>query len=198
MNSPIIYTDKELVEGLACNNNAVITEIYRLYQPMLKKWMITRGGSETDAYDVFQEGLVVLYEKANDESFILTSKLSTYLFAICKRIWFKKSQQSAYFNSIDDNKDSEDDSDDYLGSYDEDVNSHFEKEAQFDKLEKAMEALGNPCSGLLKAFYIEEKSMQEIATAFGYTNAENAKTQKYKCLTRLKKIFFDSKNAFKL
>jgi hypothetical protein len=32
--------------------------------------------------------------------------------------------------------------------------------------------------------------MQMIADDFGYTNAENAKTQKYKCLMRLKKIFF--------
>ena len=32
--------------------------------------------------------------------------------------------------------------------------------------------------------------MPEIAEAFGYTNADNAKTQKYKCLVRLKKIFF--------
>jgi hypothetical protein len=32
--------------------------------------------------------------------------------------------------------------------------------------------------------------MQEIAAAFGYTNADNAKNQKYKCLVRLKKIFF--------
>jgi hypothetical protein len=32
--------------------------------------------------------------------------------------------------------------------------------------------------------------MQEIATSFGYTNSENAKNQKYKCLMRLKKLFF--------
>ena len=32
--------------------------------------------------------------------------------------------------------------------------------------------------------------MQEIAAEFGYTNADNAKTQKYKCLLRLKKLFF--------
>mgnify|MGYP007089529830 CR=1 FL=1 len=32
--------------------------------------------------------------------------------------------------------------------------------------------------------------MQEIAADFGYTNSDNAKTQKYKCLVRLKKIFF--------
>ena len=32
--------------------------------------------------------------------------------------------------------------------------------------------------------------MNEIAGSFGYTNADNAKTQKYKCLVRLKKLFF--------
>jgi hypothetical protein len=33
--------------------------------------------------------------------------------------------------------------------------------------------------------------MDEIAEKFGYTNADNAKTQKYKCLQRLKKYFFE-------
>jgi len=31
--------------------------------------------------------------------------------------------------------------------------------------------------------------MIEIAADFGYTNSDNAKNQKYKCLMRLKKIF---------
>ena len=32
--------------------------------------------------------------------------------------------------------------------------------------------------------------MNEISDKFGYTNSDNAKNQKYKCLQRLKKIFF--------
>jgi hypothetical protein len=50
--------------------------------------------------------------------------------------------------------------------------------------------MGEPCKGILNAFYLENKSMTEIATHFGYTNAENAKTQKYKCLNRIRKLFF--------
>jgi hypothetical protein len=39
--------------------------------------------------------------------------------------------------------------------------------------------------------------MQEIAINFGYTNTDNAKTQKYKCLNRLRKLFFNkSENEF--
>ena len=58
-------------------------------------------------------------------------------------------------------------------------------------MNKAINSLGEPCKSLLEAFYLKKKNMQEIATVFGYTNAENAKNQKYKCLMRLKKIFFD-------
>ena len=53
-----------------------------------------------------------------------------------------------------------------------------------------MGGLGEPCKSLLEAFYLKKKSMQEIAGSFGYTNSENAKNQKYKCLMRLKKLFF--------
>jgi hypothetical protein len=57
-------------------------------------------------------------------------------------------------------------------------------------MEKAMAKIGEPCKSLLEAFYINKKQMQEIALEFKYTNADNAKTQKYKCLVRLKKLFF--------
>ena len=37
--------------------------------------------------------------------------------------------------------------------------------------------------------------MVEITDKFGYSNADTAKTQKYKCMNRLKKIFFTMYNA---
>ena len=56
----------------------------------------------------------------------------------------------------------------------------------------SLENLGEPCSTLLKDFYVHKLSMEEISEKFGYTNADNAKTQKYKCLQRLKRYFFES------
>jgi hypothetical protein len=41
---------------------------------------------------------------------------------------------------------------------------------------------------------LNKKGMQELASEFGYTNADNAKNQKYKCLMRLKKLFFSQYN----
>ncbi len=37
-------------------------------------------------------------------------------------------------------------------------------------------AIGGPCKSLLEAYYLQKKSMPEIAEFFGYTNADNAKT----------------------
>jgi len=56
-------------------------------------------------------------------------------------------------------------------------------------MEKSLKNLGEPCKSLLEAYYHQKKNMVEIAASFGYTNADNAKNQKYKCLMRLKKLF---------
>ena len=182
----VFYTDTELLTGLATGNREAVAAIYKLYHTVLTKWILSRGGLEADAEDVFQEALVVLFEKAKSPEFCLTCKLSTYLFAVSKRLWFKKMERSANYYSLNTDGDEEKD----FGAYDDDLQEHEEKEARYVQLTKAMEQLGEPCSALLKAFYEEKKNMQDIASLFKYTNAENAKTQKYKCLTRLRKIFF--------
>jgi DNA-directed RNA polymerase specialized sigma24 family protein len=74
-----------------------------------------------------------------------------------------------------------------------DMANHEEKDQQFLLMDKALLQLGEPCKTIIEDFYIHNKSMQDISEKFGYTNADNAKTQKYKCLQRLKKLFFQQK-----
>ena len=154
-------------------------------------WINGAGGDDADAADVFQEAMVVLFEKACSADFRLTCKIGTYVFAICKHLWYKKlAQQKKMPGSLV----IDDDSGGLAGpSYQEDIQVHEEREQHYAQLDLALDALGEPCRSLLQAYYHQEKSMQEIAADFGYTNSENAKNQKYKCLTRLKKIFFNAK-----
>ena len=72
----------------------------------------------------------------------------------------------------------------------EDISIHTEADRQFIQMENALKQLGEPCRTIITDFYIHNRSMQDICTKFGYTNADNAKNQKYKCLQRLKKLFF--------
>ena len=79
-------------------------------------------------------------------------------------------------------------------SVDEDIVAFEKKDAAFAIMDRALNSLGEPCKSLLEGYYINKKGMQELAKDFGYTNADNAKNQKYKCLMRLKKLFFTQYN----
>lgn len=76
----------------------------------------------------------------------------------------------------------------------EDLEIHQKRNAEFAIMDRAMKSLGEPCKSLLEGYYIKKMGMQELAAEFGYTNADNAKNQKYKCLMRLKKLFFSQYN----
>lgn len=45
-----------------------------------------------------------------------------------------------------------------------------------------------PCRSLLFAFYVQNKSMEELAEEMNYKNADTVKNVKYKCLQRLRKL----------
>ncbi|MEY3947383.1 MAG: hypothetical protein RL512_194, partial [Bacteroidota bacterium] len=73
---------------------------------------------------------------------------------------------------------------------DEEIGQHEKRDAEFELMSQAIQRLGEPCKSLLEAYYLRKMNMQDIALQFGYTNSDNAKNQKYKCLMRLKKLFF--------
>jgi RNA polymerase sigma factor (sigma-70 family) len=127
--------------------------------------------------------MIVLYEKSKSGSFELTSQLKTYLYSVCRRLWLKRLQQQQKFipelNNLEETIPVEDD-----------LDQHDQRGGELQMMEKAMMSLGEPCKSLLEAYYLQKKNMTEIAGNFGYTNADNAKNQKYKCLMRLKKLFF--------
>ena len=175
--------ENALLNGLADNDTDAIETIYRDNYPAIKGFIIKNNGYPDDARDIFQEAMIVLFEKAKSDSFVLSCRLQTYLYSVCRRLWLKKLQQQNRFNpSVELNHE--------IVPVEDELELHEQREADFKLMENALQKVGEPCKSLLEAFYIEKKSMPEIAESFRYTNAENAKTQKYKCLVRLKKIFF--------
>jgi RNA polymerase sigma factor (sigma-70 family) len=127
--------------------------------------------------------LIVLYEKVRSGSFELNCQLKTYLYSVSKRLWLKRLSVNTRFVSAAEDLEP-------TFPVDDEVEAHEKRDAEFDMMEKAIASLGEPCKSLLEAYYLKKQNMQVIAAAFGYTNADNAKNQKYKCLIRLKKIFF--------
>lgn len=174
--------ERELLKGLAKSDKKAVETIYKENFNMVQSLIINNNGTVDDARDTFQEAMIVLFEKARSGTFELNCQLKTYVYSVCRRIWLKRLQQlNRYVNEIEGFE---------TVSVEEDIEEHEKRYEEFQLMEKTINNLGEPCKGLIEAYYIQKKNMQEIANQFGYTNADNAKNQKYKCLMRLKKLFF--------
>ncbi len=154
---------------------------------MVQSLIINNNGTYDDARDIFQEAMITLYDKAKSDSFVLTSQIKTYIYSICRRLWLKRLQQMGKYIAPSEILEE-------TVAVEDDIELHEKKNADFVIMDRALNSLGEPCKSLLESFYLQKKGMTEIAAAFGYTNADNAKTQKYKCLMRLKKLFFAQYN----
>jgi RNA polymerase sigma factor (sigma-70 family) len=174
--------EQQLLQGLAQNDRKAIETIYKQHYNMVQSLILNNNGTPDDARDIFQEAMIVLYEKVKSGSFELNCLIKTYLYSVCRRLWLKRLSQlqriSPEVEKLEETVPVE-----------EDLDIHEQKDMDFQTMERSMKNLGEPCKSLLEAYYHQKKSMVEIAVSFGYTNADNAKNQKYKCLMRLKKLF---------
>ena len=179
--------EQALLKGLAINDSKAIETIYKQNYNMVQALILNNSGSYDDARDIFQEAMIALYEKAKDESFVLTCKINTYVYSISRRLWLKRLQQlGRYSNQIESLKETIE--------VEDDIEIQEKRNAEFTIMERALGSLGEPCKGLLEGYYLKKLDMMTLAKEFGYTNADNAKNQKYTCLMRLKKLFFAQYN----
>jgi RNA polymerase sigma factor (sigma-70 family) len=179
-----VSIEQALLKGLAQNDRKAIETIYKQHYGLVQTLILNNSGTEEDAKDIFQEALIVLYEKSVSGNFELNCLIKTYLYSVSRRLWLKRLQQQKRFSAEIENIEE-------VVPVEEDLEGHEKRNNDFQLMEKAMQGLGEPCKSLLESYYLQKKSMLEIAADFGYTNADNAKNQKYKCLMRLKKLYFE-------
>ena len=179
--------EQALLKGLAENDSRAVEALYKSHFGMIQHFVTNNNGSFDDARDIFQEAMITLYEKVQLDNFALTCQIKTYLFSICKNLWLKRLQQMGKYSAPLSAQEE-------TISVEEDLDRFEKKDAAFAIMDRSLNSLGEPCKSLLEEYYLNKKGMQELASQFGYTNADNAKNQKYKCLMRLKKLFFAQYN----
>ncbi len=179
----VYYFDELIVSEIKKKNEVALRELYKSHYPMIVNLIRSNNGTEEEAKDIYQEAVIAFYEKVQQPDFILTCKIKTYLYAVCRRLWLKQlAVKKRYHGNIQETET-------FLGIEEEMVTIE-DNEQRFIRMRESLESLGEPCRGILEDFYMHDLSMEAIRDKFGYTNADNAKNQKYKCLQRLKKLFF--------
>ncbi|MEM9981431.1 MAG: sigma-70 family RNA polymerase sigma factor, partial [Bacteroidota bacterium] len=131
------------------------------------------SGTEEEAKDVFQDALIVFWQKARKNDFQLTSKISTYLYSVCLNLWRKELERKSRLSNEEKDGVTE---------------ITWEKEEKFRLIHQCLGKLGETCRKVLYYYYFDGLSMQDIAEKLGFANADTAKTKKYKCKKELDEI----------
>jgi RNA polymerase sigma factor (sigma-70 family) len=165
--------EKELFERICAGDEKALEVIYKKYYRMMTKMVITNSGTEDEARDIYQDALVVFWQKSRSGNLVLTSKISTYIYSICQNLWRKE---------LDRKK--------RLSNEEKDTSESLDLDGpEREKIiAKCMEQLGETCRKVLMYYYFDEMSMQEIADRLGFANTDTAKTKKYKCKQKLDEL----------
>ena len=170
----IRFSDKELVEGIRNRNNKVLVYIYQTYFPMICKHVMKNNGKQEDAEDIFQDSVIIVYEKLIKNELTLTCALKTYIFGICRNLWLQqltKMKKIQIDDSADIDKDIELTIDELLYYEEEKIYYHH-----YNKLNKK-------CRKLLELFF-RKTPVKEIARRMNLS-VSNIKTSKFRCKEEL-------------
>ncbi len=165
--------EKEIFERICQGDERALEFLYKKYYRMMTKMVISNSGTEEEARDIYQEALVVFWQKAVSGKLVLTSKMSTYIYSICQNLWRKELDRKKRLSNEEK---------------DLPVSIDTETEERNKIIARCIEQLGETCRKVLMYYYFEELSMQEIADRMGFANTDTAKTKKYKCKQKLDEL----------
>src|SRR5438128_10565254 len=82
--------EKEIFERIKGGDEKTLEFLYKKYYRMMTKLVISNSGTEEEARDVYQDALIVFWQKAASGNLVLTSKMSTFIYSICQNLWRKE------------------------------------------------------------------------------------------------------------
>jgi len=177
------YSDDKVLEMLRSpeteNRSKALRYLYDVLFGFIAPFVVKNGGNASDAEDLFQDGLIAFYEKVVDKDFELTSSIKNYVYGICRNMWFKRFKKGKKEISVEDVA----------------IFSQVEAEDETGSLERLLEleghllALSIGCQRILKLYYFDKKSMNDIASLLDLASGGVAKNKKARCLQKLKALF---------
>ncbi len=201
----LVYYDeqKQLLTEFCQGNTKAFAKLYQYYYGFVENYVLKNNGTKEDAQDIFQETLIVFFEKLKQEDFYLTASLKTYIIAISKNMWLnvlRKNKKTTVYSLVTSNTNSGN-SDDNENSFSQNLlekhtfilSQSFDEELEnekplLEKFDDYFSRLTSHCQNLLSTIVEDEKTTEEIQKEFGYTTRHNLHNQKHKCVKQLKKV----------
>ena len=178
--------DQKLLERISSEEPGAVEELYNQYKRSFLIWaMVRHSVTKPEAEDVFQDAVVQTYSdiRSGKLSEVETS-LKAYVYRTGElhlRNWKRKTGRVDY---ISDSRD----------TFKQIAwEKHGEDNPQLERLNAALNSLGDTCQKLLRLFYFKQYDMQSVARELGFASSDSAKSKKAKCMKALTALFNEGK-----
>jgi RNA polymerase sigma-70 factor (ECF subfamily) len=178
-------TEQVVLDSIRNGEKAQLENLYKAHKQEFVNWVSGKYSCSNDeAKDAFQFAIITLYENLRSNRIThLDSSIKTYLFAVGKHKILEQQKSSIRFSRKLDEEIPEIED---INKWDNDL---YEESLQL--VEKCLDKLGEPCKSLLQLYYYHGLSMEEITERMQYKNRLTSKNLKYKCINRLRKMFYE-------
>jgi len=149
---------------------AFFMALYKKAFPNVARYVARMGGSLEEAQDIFQDTLVIYYEKVEPAQAEPIVNEKAYLLGIAKKIWLQRFKASSRNQPLNDF----------------DIEVVPDEQPATEKILHYLETAGKKCMELLKAYYYDHIPVGDVATLFGYSGTHSATVAKYKCLEKVR------------
>jgi len=178
-------TSKYMLWEIKKGNDKALKAVYSDYRAPFINWLRSKYRIGTDdAKDIFQHAVIIMYENVSlGKVNSLDTSIKSYLFGIGINLAREHLRYDIRYGSGLSPR---------LVTHVVDTSEIEDKqslESDLMHMHDSLNKLGDPCKSLLQLFYFKKMSLASITLLLGYKNAETTKTKKFKCLSRLKKLF---------
>jgi len=174
---------ERILKGIIDNDHEVMQYIYKKYFESIQGFVIRHGGTRDDAADIFQDGIIIVYEQLKNKELKLKNTFHTYFYTICKYTWLKvlRDKDKRYYQQFEVSKEY-----DQINQqdYHTEIDELIEKEKRIKLYDANFIKLSKECQKLLKLVALGQ-SVQEIAESFNYKSVGFAYKKRRICKERL-------------
>ncbi|HTI61314.1 sigma-70 family RNA polymerase sigma factor [Mucilaginibacter sp.] len=173
----------DLYQLLLKNSDVAYREIYKAHYSVIKQYVLKNSGSEDDAKDLFQEGVIALWDNIHSGKYNHTNEtmLHGYFRSICKFKWMEILRAKGKFIEIADDGEMD-------VIMDGTVLNDMIRREEIDEFMGMFSALADKCRQILSLFYYDKKNMKEISVITGY-EISSMRNEKYKCIEKLRTLY---------
>ena len=170
--------DPDYLEGIKNGDRTVLAALYRDMAPAILRLAASVGLTREDSRDVFQDAVLVVFEKAAQPEFRLTSSFRTYFYGICRNLIgnLLKKRSGREVTIPEDAK--------YREDGDTDMLRQMEDAERHRLFHQALRQLGDDCQRLLELSF-EDREPQDIMRTMNIDSYDYFRRRKYLCKEKL-------------